>query len=226
MTFLTLLFAVVLAVFELAVPAQAQRFDLVVRTDFFAGFSGDNARLQKAMTACESILSENPKHAEALVWHGAGLVFQAGRHFQSGDTQKGLELFQAGLGEMTEAVTLEPENVAVLIPRGAVMLTATRSMDPATARPLLEQAVADYEKVLGIQASYFDTLGDHPRGELLFGLADGSARLGRIEQARRYFERIVREVPASGQSERAREWLKTGTPLKVAGMGCIGCHKK
>jgi tetratricopeptide (TPR) repeat protein len=226
MTFFTLLFALVLAVFELAVPAQAQRLDLAVRSDFFAGFSGDDARLQKAMALCESILTEHPRHPEALVWHGAGLLFQAGRSFQTGDTEKGLQLFQSGMSRMNEAVTLEPDNVAVLIPRGAVLLTATRSMDPATARPLLEQAVSDYEKVLAIQASYFDTLGDHPRGELLFGLADGSARLGRIDQARRYFERIVTEVPASGQSERAREWLNTGVPLKVAGMGCIGCHKK
>src|SRR5262245_40936756 len=226
MTFISMVLAFVLTLFGLVVPAQAQRFDLAVRTDFFAGFSGDEARLQKAMALCESVLAENPRHAEALVWHGAGLFFQAGRNFQTGDTEKGLQLFQSGLSQMNEAVTLEPENVAVLIPRGAVLLTATRSMDPAAARPLLEQAVADYEKVLGIQASYFDTLGDHPRGELLFGLADGSARLGRLEQARRYFERIVTEVPASGQSERAREWLNTGAPLKVTGMGCIGCHKK
>jgi tetratricopeptide (TPR) repeat protein len=219
-------FAVLLAILEPVVPAQAQRFDLVVRADFFAGFSGDEARLQTAMAHCESLLAENPKHAEALVWHGAGLLFQAGRSFQTGDTQKGLQLFQSGLTQMNEAVTLEPENVAVLIPRGAVLLTATRSMDPAGARPLLEQAVADYEKVLSIQASYFDTLGDHPRSELLFGLADGSARLGRLDRARHYFERIITDVPASGQSDRAREWLKTGAPLNVAGMGCVGCHKK
>jgi hypothetical protein len=136
-----------------------------------------------------------------------------------------MQLFQSGLGEMNQAVALQPDNVAVLIPRGAVLITATRTMEPATARPLLEQAVGDYEKVLSIQASYFDTLGDHPRGELLFGLAEGSARLGRVDQARHYFERLVKDAPSSGQSERAREWLKTGTPLNVSGMGCIGCHK-
>jgi tetratricopeptide (TPR) repeat protein len=225
MTFVTVILAFVLALFALVVPIQAQRLDLVVRTDFFAGFAGDQARLQKAMTLCESILAENPRHAEALVWHGAGLLFQAGRSFQTGDTRQGLELFQRGLQQMNEAVTLDPDNVAVLVPRGAVLMTATRTMEPAAAQPLLEQAVADYEKVLRIQAGYFDTLGDHPRGELLFGLAEGSARLGRLDRARHYFERLVKEVPTSGQSERAREWLTTGAPLKVTGMGCIGCHK-
>ena len=225
MTLINLFLALVLAVFELTTPVAAQRFDQVVRTDFFAGFAGDQARLQKGMAACETILAENPKHAEALVWHGAGLLFQAGLSLQAGDTQRGMELFQSGLGQMNAGITLQPDNVAVLIPRGAVLLTATRNMDPAVGRPLLEQAVADYEKVLGIQEAYFDTLGDHPRGELLFGLAEGSARLGRPEKARAYFERLIKDAPTSGQSKRADQWLKTGTLPKIVGTGCIGCHK-
>jgi len=226
MTIISLFVALVLAVVELALPPETQRFDFVVRTDFFAGFSGDEARLQKAMEACETVLAENPKHAEALVWHGAGLLFRAGRSFQAGESQRGMQLFQSGLEQMSEAVALEPDNVAVLIPRGAVLLTATRTMDPAMARPLLEQAVADYEKVLRIQDGYFDTLGDHPRGELLFGLAEGSARLGRPDKTRAYFERLIKDAPTSGQTTRAEAWLKTGTLPKIVGPGCMGCHSK
>jgi len=225
MTIATFVLTLLLAAFELVAPASAQRFDMVVRADFFAGYAGDEARLQKAMALCESILAENPNHAEALVWHGSGLLFQAGRAFQAGDAQSGLQLFQAGLKQMTDAVSLAPNDVAVLIPRGAVLLAATARMDPVQARPLVELAVADYEKVLSIQAPYFDTLGDHPRGELLFGLAEGSARLGRLDKARMYFERLVQDVPKSGQSPRAQEWLTTGSIPKVAGIGCVGCHK-
>jgi tetratricopeptide (TPR) repeat protein len=225
MAIVTFFLAVILAVLELTAPVSAQRFDQVVRTDFFAGFGGDEARLHKAMGVCEAILAENPRHAEAMVWHGAGLLFQAGRSFQAGDGARGMQLFQSGLGELNGAIALEPDNVAVLIPRGAVLLQATRTMDPTMGRPLLEQAVADYEKVLAIQAGYFETLGDHPRGELLFGLAEGSARLGRLDKARGYFERLVADAPKSGQSERAKEWLATGSLPKIAGAGCIGCHK-
>ena len=225
MTLVTLLLTIILGVFELAAPLSAERFDHVVRADFFAGFGGDEARLQKAMSICESILADDPRHAEAMVWHGAGLLFQGGRSFQAGDAQRGMQLFQTGLTQMNDAVTLAPDKVAVLIPRGAVLLTATRNMDPTIGHPLLEQAVADYEKVLDIQAAYFETLGDHPRGELLFGLAEGSARLGRLDKAKMYFERLVKDVPKSGQSPRAQEWLKTGLIPKVAGVGCIGCHQ-
>jgi hypothetical protein len=225
MAILRFLLAVFLAIFELAAPLSAQRFDQMVRLEFFAGFSGDEARLDKAMTLCESILAEHPQHAEAMVWHGAGLLFRAGRSFQAGDSARGMHLFQTGLTELNGAVAIAPDNVAVLIPRGAVLLQATRTMDPAIGRPLLEQAVADYEKVLTIQGGHFDTLGDHPRGELLFGLAEGSARLGRLDKARAYFERLVSDVPGSGQTERARQWLNTGDLPKLAGAGCIGCHK-
>src|SRR5688572_26034123 len=53
------------------------RFDHAVRADFFAGFSGNDERLQRGMAVCEAVLAENPRHAEALVWHGSGLLVQS-----------------------------------------------------------------------------------------------------------------------------------------------------
>jgi tetratricopeptide (TPR) repeat protein len=177
------------------------------------------------METCERTLADNPQHAEALVWHGSGLAFRAGTAFQKGDVQTGMELWNRGLAEMDRAVTLEPQNVGVLIPRGAMLLVATRSMQPEMAKPLIEKALGDYERTLAIQADYFAALGDHPKGELLFGLAEGYSRLGEIDKARAYFERLVKDAPESGQTAKAREWLATGELPKVTGLGCVGCHK-
>jgi tetratricopeptide (TPR) repeat protein len=201
------------------------RFDMVVRGDFFAGFAGDAARLQRGMETCERALADNPKHAEALVWHGSGLGYQAGMAFQQGDAQHGMELWTRALAEMDEAVALEPDNVAVRIPRGAMLLQATRNMPPQAANPLIEKALGDYERTLELQTPYFSTLGDHPKGELLFGLAEGYSRLGNQEKARAYFERLVTDAPASGQTPKAREWLANGVLPKTTGLGCVGCHK-
>jgi tetratricopeptide (TPR) repeat protein len=205
--------------------APAGRFDMTVRTDFFAGFAGDEARLKKGMEACEQILATNPRHAEALVWHGSGLLFQGGMAFAAGNPQRGGELSGRGLEEMNRAAVLEPDNVGVLIPQGAALLVASRNMNGDAGKALLEQAVGNYEKVLAIQAPYFSTLGDHPKGELLFGLADGYARLGKPDLARRYFERLIKDAPESGQAPRARTWLETGSIPKTEGLGCVGCHK-
>ena len=54
---------------------------------------------------------------------------------------------------------------------GAVLFAGSRFLpDPEMARPLIEKGVADYD----------------PLGELLIGLADGYARLGRKEKASAY----------------------------------------
>jgi len=95
----------------------ADRFDMLVRADFFAGFSGDAARLARGMETCQRVLSDNPRHAEAMVWHGSGLIFEAGSAFASHDEARGIQLWAKGLREVDEAVTLAPNDVGVLIPR-------------------------------------------------------------------------------------------------------------
>ena len=85
--------ALAVAVAPHAQPAETAggRFDYGVRADFFAGFRGDAERLARGMTLCEDLLAANPDHADALVWHGTGLMFLAGevaalveRHHRAG----------------------------------------------------------------------------------------------------------------------------------------------
>jgi len=226
MTFITWLIALAFsAAVQTASTAAPQRFDYLVRADFFAGAAGDDARLAKVIALTEQTLAEHPGHAEAMVWHGASLLVRAGRAFQKGDFAAGGPLFQQGLKEMSDAVTLAPDNPGVLIPRGAVLLEATRTMPPESARPLIESAVKNYERALDIQAPRFSSLGDHAKGELLFGLAEGWSRLGEPEKARRYFTRLIADAPTSGQAPKAQAWLSTGMVPKNEGFSCVGCHK-
>src|SRR5258708_2410282 len=88
----------------ISLAPHTDRLDLKVRNYFFAGFAGNGTALVKGMKMCEDALAENPKHAEAMVWHGAGLYVQAGKAFQGGDQQKGMELYQRGMKELDEAV--------------------------------------------------------------------------------------------------------------------------
>ena len=225
MTMMTLSLALAALLVQNAPAATPQRFDYLVRADFFAGAAGDDARLAKAIELCERTLADNPKHPEAMVWHGASLLVRSGQAFQKGDMTTGGPLFDRGIKEMNEAVTLAPDNPGVLIPRAATLFEATRGMPPDMARGLLQSAVANYEHVLEIQQATWSKLGDHPRGELLFGLAEGSARLGDQQKARMYFERLIADAPTSGQAPRAKAWIDTGTVPKANGLGCVGCHK-
>src|SRR5450759_1357003 len=114
--------SVVMCVAGAALCAQ-ERFDMTVRNDFFSGFTGNGEALERGMKACEETLAANPKHAEAMVWHGGGVFFLSGVAARAKDFVKAGELYKRGLDEMAAAVALAPESVAVLIPRGAVLLT-------------------------------------------------------------------------------------------------------
>jgi hypothetical protein len=207
----------------------AGRFDLVVRDDFFAGFGGDKEALARGMKTSEETLAKDPKQAEALVWHGAGLMFQAGQafyHFTPENQKIEREHWQRALQELDEAVQLEPENIGVRIPHGAVLLAVSRYLpDPKQNQELLEKATADYEKTHALQKSYFARLGTHPRGELLFGLAEGWRRLGDEVRARAYLEQIVQTCKDSPYETEARQWLvKKPDAANPSFHNCIGCH--
>ena len=200
------------------------RFDYKVRSYFFAGFAGDAASLEKGMKICADSIAADPKNAEALVWHGAGLFYESGQFFQKGDQQKGGELWARGLKEMDDAVALAPDQLGVVIPRGAVLLTASRYVpNTEMARPLIEKGVGDFEKTYQLQEANFDKLGTHPRGELMIGMADGYNRLGNQEKAQEWFERIQKTMPGTPYEKSASTWLETKS-LTPAQSGCLGCH--
>ena len=104
------------------------RFDHIVRNDFFSGFTGNAEALTRGMNVCEQVLAANPNHAEALVWHGAGLFFQSGQLFQQGKREEGMQLSARGMAEMDKSVALAPDDIGVRIPRGAALLAAARFM--------------------------------------------------------------------------------------------------
>jgi tetratricopeptide (TPR) repeat protein len=200
------------------------RLDLLIREDFFAGLGGDSARLDRAMKECEEILAKDPKNPSALVWHGGGLYFRAGRAFREGDTAKGLELFHRGQGEMNEAVSLAPESIQTRIPRGAILLASARFQDDSIAKPLLETATSDYEKALELEKGYFDQASTHSKGELIGGLADAYRRLGNMAKARENLDRLVKELPGTLYEKQASRWLRDLTAISKQEGFCLGCH--
>ena len=200
----------------------ADRFDVKVRQDFFDGMRGDPAALDRAMALCEAMLAAHPEHAEAMVWHGAGLMMRSSAAFRAGDGQRGLPLFQQGLGEMDRAVELAPTRVGVRIPRGAVLLAmAPYVPDPQRTR-LLERGVSDYEATLAEQRSYFATLTLHSREQLLYGLTDGYAHLGKTAKAQAYFKQM--ETEAHGSELLTRAAARARGEKVVGETPCEQCH--
>ena len=194
-----------------------------VRPDFFAGMNGDDVRFERAMRLCETILARDPQNAPAMVWHGSGLLVRSVHLRRQGNVGEAELQFQNGLQEMNRAVALAPNDIHVLLPRGATLLSVSAApLAPDLARNLLQQGVQDYEKVLALQASYFDKLPIHARGELLSGLANGWERLGNEVNARQYHERIVQDCPGSSYALESEAWLRQAAARSPH--TCKGCH--
>jgi hypothetical protein len=206
-------------------PDPKGRFDLVVREDLFAGFGGDAKALERGLTACDEALAKDPKNAEAMVWRGAGRVFQAGQLFQAKKTADGLKMWTSGLKDMDDAVKLEPKNVGVRIPRAAVLMPTSRFVPGEQAKPLLETVRGDFEAIYELQKNDLDKLGTHPKGELRMGLAEVYRRLDQADKSKAQLDAVVKELPDSKYATRAKEWLAAKPDAKLY-HDCIGCHTK
>jgi tetratricopeptide (TPR) repeat protein len=205
--------------------SKSERFDLSVREDFFSGFAGDTEALTRGMKKCGQALAKDPKNAEALVWHGSGLSYEAKRAFMAGDVEKGRQIQAQAAKEMNDAVTMRPDDASVLIPRGSIFLSAALHVpSPEVAKKDFQIAADDYEKVLRLQTPVFSKLSVHSRGELLGGLAEAWNGLGNTEKSRGYLQRMMEEFPDTSYSRRAKEVLSTAPKPGALGTTCLGCH--
>ena len=200
-----------------------ERFDYTVRDDMFRAFGGNEAAYKSAMLTIEEKLREQPDHAEALVWRGAGLYFKAGQAFAAGDVARGQTLAKAGMADMDRAYELEPTNIGVLTPRSATLLAAARNQrDVDRTRDLAARAASGFETALAIRQGAFAQLGQHNRGEYLSSLAESWALAGHRDKAEGYLRRILAELPNSPYAERAAAKLADWNDRRP--LNCQTCH--
>jgi hypothetical protein len=208
----------------LAGAACAQvRLDLIVRDDFFAGMLGDAARLDKGMRYTEALLRQNPRDAQALVWHGSGLVTRASNLSTAGDSAQADRLWKQGIAEMDRARAIAPNDLAVKIGRSALLIGMSQAgWDPSDrrARTRLQTAIDDYEAVYRAQSQMLDRISEHGRCELLFGLAAGWSRLDQPAKTRAWLTRITQACGPAYAAE-AAAYLDAPRPVSH---DCIGCH--
>jgi tetratricopeptide (TPR) repeat protein len=216
---------IAIAIATTAVALGAQGFDFErVRGDMFAALMGDVAATQRALTVTEQILAGDPQNAPALSAHGLSTVAGASQAFNAGDAARGAAMLQRGMAEMNQAATIAPNDAFVRVVRGLFMQSASRQAPAGQARPMLETAQVDFQFLYDSQVQILDKLGEHRLGELLQALGDIHARLGRVEDAKRFYRMIQQRLPNSEYARRAGEWLQTRTPLPPAKTSCVGCH--
>lgn len=205
-------------------PRRAERFDMKVREDMFAGFDGDEEAFKRAMALIDRTLADNPSHAQALTWRGSGRLFLAGQAFRHGATAEGMKLQSEGLADLERGVALE-DSIGTRAARGPVLMTyATfvRPYDKAFADKLTATAIADFEFVVARNEPNWAGLDSHDRGELLGALASGWLQLDKAPKAAPYLERMIAELPNTPYAKAAT--AHRGNPASKAPLTCLGCH--
>jgi tetratricopeptide (TPR) repeat protein len=206
------LFPIVIFVLGIATSFAQERFDYQVRDDMFRAFGGNEAAFKNAMSIIDQTLSEDPDHAEALVWRGAGRYWKAGQAFAIGNVTGARDLATLAIADMDRAVALQPRAIGVLVPRASVLLPAARNQrDPARARDLAARAATDFETALAIRQPVFASLPQHNRGEYLSGLAESWALAGDQDKAEGYLRRILAELGGTPYAQRAAAKLANWT---------------
>src|SRR2546423_4527349 len=104
-----------------------ERFDVQVRDNMFRRLAGNEAAFKSVMLTIEEKLAEDPDHAAALVWRGAGRYWSAGQLFRSGEIAAAQSMARAAMADIDRAYVLQPANIEVLIPRATVLLVAARN---------------------------------------------------------------------------------------------------
>lgn len=159
----------------------------------------------------------------ALVWRGAVRMFKAGNEFGAGNVGGGMKLWANGIADLDRGKELEPNNVAVLIPRAAVLVNAGRNAPAIMGRPLLEAVREDFEQIYKTQEQHLSEIGEHPLGELRMGLADVYRMLDQPDESIAQLRKVSEELPGTAYATRAEQWLAAKPEAKLA-HNCIGCH--
>jgi hypothetical protein len=149
-TYIATLFAIILfgSVSAFA-QTETPKFDNDLMTEFSKGMQGDAASYQSAMAKAEKILAANPKDSQTLVWAGSATLAQSGQAFMSGNFAEGGKMWAEGRRKMDEAVSLDGENIGVLIVRGSTYIGASAKYPvKEEADKLRTLGTADLEKII------------------------------------------------------------------------------
>lgn len=149
---LTLLFAIVCTVSTVTfAQSETPKFDAELMSNFSKGMGGDSAAMELAVAKAEKILAANPKDARTLVWFGTANLAQSGKVFMSGDYMNGGKLWKDGRTKMDEAVSIDGENLEVLIVRGSTYLNASTKYPVETeASEIFKLGKGDLDKIIAL----------------------------------------------------------------------------
>jgi hypothetical protein len=199
-------------------PRSTGRVPQPILDDFMAGFGGDKAALDRAVTASGKLVEQDPANAEALAWRSAGVSAQCGAAFQAGNFQDGMRLWREGTEGLNKSVEMEPGNPHIRFVRGKSMLESSmHDPTPASSGEAARTAIDDLELALSSFEDVQKQLPKQTREEFYAWLLQASEKVGDKERIEKY--RTLAGDKAKPAEQRVEESAKsstTGEALRAA----------
>ncbi len=136
-----------------------------------------------------------------------------------------MALARQGVADLDRGVALKPDAVGTHASRGPALLAyanGLRRFDKAAADRLTATAIGDFEFVAKANATTWDKLAEHDRGEILGALAAGWLQLDDTARAAGYLDRMIKELPGTPYALNAS--ARRADPAAKTPLTCLGCH--
>lgn len=184
-------------------------FIVQYRKEFFAVFSGNFARFERAFEKIEGMVEANPKDARALVWRGNGKMVKAGLALFQNKRDEARSLLRESDIDLDRAVWLSPDDPNIYMMRAATLLLVHQRFP----KEWVSRSV--YARLLDDSTKFINYIGPlrmprtsiHLRGEAHASLAIAYEGLGLRSAAVKAWQNLAKVNPSTTYAEKAREEL-------------------
>jgi tetratricopeptide (TPR) repeat protein len=199
----------------------------LVREDIFAGvLTNDMERLARGEKSVDRLLqSRDKERAPLLAWKGEIELYRAVIASEQHRDAEWNAHFKRALDLFAEAKKLAPDDVGVNAVTGGTWLIFINRLPAQYQAAANASAYEAYRAILNSQGKFLEHLPSHIKGELLGGLAESSQRTGHTEEAAKYLDQIIAQMPGSAYATRAEAWKKDPSLASHDHVTCQSCHE-
>lgn len=202
-------------------------FIVEYRQRFFAVFKGDIKTFRTAFDEIKAMVKKNPNDARALVWMGNGETIEAGLDHLKGKNDEAKALLVRARATMAKAAKLAPKDPKIYMLQAATLYIQGQYFPyewiPKDAWQTLADDCSKLIKEFG--PVKIKKLSIHFRGEVYGELGVALYRLGKINEAKAAFQKVIELDPNTDYSLKASQELAViaaGKPLLMGNRAVDG----
>ena len=203
----------------------------LVREDLFAAWLDDDLeRLARGERNIETMLRDKPirpnQTAHLLAWKAGADYYRAVRAHEAGAPDAFQQHYDRARQGMSQALAAnDVTGVAAHAIVGAALVLFADRVPTQHRAEAWAAAYTAYVSMWKLQGATVDKLPVHPRGELLGGLVQTAYRMGRVDEANQFADRMLSSLAGTPYEAAAQEWKMNPASATASRLTCKSCHE-